>query len=143
MRIRYSAVYKGMSWVTNSALVDEPKCGGGVAGSANEYSCAHGAQINFGDRNLCAYISKQSRYLLFVSVCFIDLHSELIFFSFHDDLYCLDFTGIELLDVAPGGVCPPLHLELRGRHPLLPHRGAYGQLPHQQQVLYPVRPLNR
>jgi hypothetical protein len=41
-----------LSWLTNSALVYEPKCGGrgwGVAGAlANEYSCA-GAQINFGD----------------------------------------------------------------------------------------------
>jgi hypothetical protein len=27
-----------LSWLTNSALVYEPKCGGGV--SANEYSCA-------------------------------------------------------------------------------------------------------
>jgi hypothetical protein len=36
-----------LSWVTNIALVYEPKCGGkGVAGNlANEYSCAHGAQI--------------------------------------------------------------------------------------------------
>ncbi len=38
--------------LTNSAFVYEPKCGGrrgscGVA--ANECSCAHGAQINFGD----------------------------------------------------------------------------------------------
>ncbi len=35
----------------NVALVYEPKCGGGgVAGfSANEYSCAHEDQINFGD----------------------------------------------------------------------------------------------
>ncbi len=35
-------------WLTNSALIYEPKCGGcGV--SAIEYNCAHGAQINFGD----------------------------------------------------------------------------------------------
>ncbi len=39
-----------LSWLTNSALVYEPKCGGWICGvSANEYSCAHGAQINFGD----------------------------------------------------------------------------------------------
>jgi hypothetical protein len=39
------------TWLTNSALVYEPKCGGGsgCGVSANEYSCAHGAQINFGD----------------------------------------------------------------------------------------------
>jgi hypothetical protein len=36
-------------WLTNSSLVYEPKCGGGgVRVSANQYSCAHGAQINFG-----------------------------------------------------------------------------------------------
>ncbi len=36
--------------LNKSALVHEPKCGGGGYGvSANEYSCAHGAQINFGD----------------------------------------------------------------------------------------------
>jgi hypothetical protein len=45
-----------LSWLTNSVLVYEPKCGGsggvglrGLRLSANEYSCAHGAQINFGD----------------------------------------------------------------------------------------------
>jgi hypothetical protein len=40
-----------LSWLTNSALVYEPKSGGrGSCGVlANEYSCAHGAQINFGD----------------------------------------------------------------------------------------------
>jgi hypothetical protein len=40
------------SWLTNSALVHEPKCGrrGGICGvSANEYSVYTGAQINFGD----------------------------------------------------------------------------------------------
>jgi hypothetical protein len=39
------------SWLNNSTLVCDPKCGGGggVAGShyaAYEYSCAYGAQIN-------------------------------------------------------------------------------------------------
>ncbi len=41
-----------LSLLTNSALVYVPKCGGrgrGCRVSANEYSCAHGAQINFGD----------------------------------------------------------------------------------------------
>ncbi len=40
-----------ISWMTNSALVYEPKCvgGRGCGVSANEYRCAHGAQINFGD----------------------------------------------------------------------------------------------
>jgi hypothetical protein len=41
-----------LPWLTNSALVYEPKCrerGWSCGVSANEYSCAHGAQINFGD----------------------------------------------------------------------------------------------
>ncbi len=45
-----------LSWLTNSALIYEPKCegegGGGVAGPqpmSTTSSCAHGAQINFGD----------------------------------------------------------------------------------------------
>jgi hypothetical protein len=42
-----------LSWLTNSALVYEPKCGGeGV--STKEYSCAHGAQINHG--NITPYL---------------------------------------------------------------------------------------
>ncbi len=38
-------------WLTNSALVYVPKCGGGggCGVSDNEYSCAHGAHINFED----------------------------------------------------------------------------------------------
>jgi hypothetical protein len=38
-----------LSWLTNNALVYEPKCGeeGRLRVSANDYSCAHGAQINF------------------------------------------------------------------------------------------------
>ncbi len=35
-----------LSWVENSAIVYEPKWGGG-GGCCNEYNCAHGAQINF------------------------------------------------------------------------------------------------
>ncbi len=40
-----------LSWLINSALVNEPKRGrrGGCGVSANEFSCAHGAEINFGD----------------------------------------------------------------------------------------------
>jgi hypothetical protein len=42
------------SWLTNNALVYEPKRrvgegGGGCRILANENSCAYGAQINFGD----------------------------------------------------------------------------------------------
>jgi hypothetical protein len=34
-----------------SSIVNEPECGGGggFGVSANEYNCAHGAQINLGD----------------------------------------------------------------------------------------------
>jgi hypothetical protein len=41
-----------LSWLTNSALIYEPKCGGGgsCGVSANECSCTYtGAQINFED----------------------------------------------------------------------------------------------
>jgi hypothetical protein len=45
-----------LSWLTNGALVYEPKCGGGgdcrVLANEYVYSCAHGAQINFGDITL-------------------------------------------------------------------------------------------
>ncbi len=46
-----------ISWLTNSALVYEPKFGGwgGCGVLDNEYSCAHGAQINFGD--LTSYLT--------------------------------------------------------------------------------------
>ncbi len=50
-----------LSWMTNIALVSEPKCeeSGGVAGVlANEYSCTHGAQINF--RDLTSYLTYDS-----------------------------------------------------------------------------------
>jgi hypothetical protein len=73
-----------LSWLTNSALVYEPKRGGrggescescGV--SANEYSCAHGAQINF--RDLTPYLTygleevAEKLYLCnFFSVCTVD-----------------------------------------------------------------------
>ncbi len=45
-----------LSWLTISALIYEPKCGGRGGGcwvSANEHSCAHGAQKNFGDVTPC------------------------------------------------------------------------------------------
>jgi hypothetical protein len=55
-----------LSWLTNSALVYEPNAGGWgrVCGiSANEHSCAHGAQINFGNItplfNLCSLLSSK------------------------------------------------------------------------------------
>ncbi len=40
-----------LSWLTNSALVYEPKCGGYGGLRQWVYSCSHGAQINFGDLN--------------------------------------------------------------------------------------------
>ncbi len=53
-----------LSWLTNSALVLSPNAGGEMGGcgvSANECSCAHGAQINFGDLILCIYPMGQDR----------------------------------------------------------------------------------
>ncbi len=44
-----------LSWLTKSAIEYEPRCGGrgkGCKDSANEYSCAHEAQINFVDLTL-------------------------------------------------------------------------------------------
>ncbi len=57
-----------LSWLTNSALVYESKCkgkrGGSFGLSANEYSCAHGAQINFGD--LTSYLwLKETQIIIF------------------------------------------------------------------------------
>ncbi len=52
LHTQYQEVTKSLSWLTNSALVYEPKCGGGggCGVSANEYSYEpHGVQINFGD----------------------------------------------------------------------------------------------
>jgi hypothetical protein len=52
--------------LTNSALVYEPKClgwaGGGCVVSAKENSCAHGAQVNFGDVTL--YLTYGCRTML-------------------------------------------------------------------------------
>ncbi len=48
------------SWLTNGSLVYAPKCGarGGCGVSANEYSCAHGAQNS--TFNLCISVSANS-----------------------------------------------------------------------------------
>jgi hypothetical protein len=57
-----------LSWLTNSALVYEPKCGGwgwGCGASANEYSCAHGAQIKFAD--LTPYLT----YVIHILIGFV------------------------------------------------------------------------
>jgi hypothetical protein len=50
-----------LSWLTNSPLVYEPKYREGSCGtSANEYSSAHGAQINLGD--LTSYLTSYLTY---------------------------------------------------------------------------------
>jgi hypothetical protein len=61
-RIPWLGGHKEMSstvaWLTNNPLSYEPKCrrkGGSCGVSTNEYSCAHGSQINFGD--LTPYLS--------------------------------------------------------------------------------------
>ncbi len=57
------------SWLTDSALVYEPKCGGGGLRGLSQWvhSCAHGAQINFGDLTpyltyICLQMSNRSAY---------------------------------------------------------------------------------
>ena len=47
-----------LSWLTNSALVYEPN-----ANDGNEFSCAHEAQINFGDLTL--YLTYVERDILY------------------------------------------------------------------------------
>ncbi len=57
-------------WLTNSALVYEPKCWGRVGGgelrgvSANECSCAHRAHINF--RGIIPYLTYDSNPEIFL-----------------------------------------------------------------------------
>ncbi len=56
-----------LSWLTNSALIHvSPTAGGGgsCGVSANENSCAHGAQINFRDLTLYLTYGKILRRLL-------------------------------------------------------------------------------
>jgi hypothetical protein len=62
-----------LSWLTNSPLVYEPKCGGGKGRkvSANEYSCAQiRAQINFRDltRYLTYAVHSHSCMLIYLPV---------------------------------------------------------------------------
>jgi hypothetical protein len=77
-----------LSWLTNSTLLYEPKCvggggGGGCGVSAKEYSCAHGAQINFRDltphlkkglSSIFLYIIILTRHMYFMS--FLDAASQ-------------------------------------------------------------------
>ncbi len=49
------------------ALVYEPRCGGAV--SVNEYSCAHGAQLNFGDLTL--YLTYEWILLVITNMLYI------------------------------------------------------------------------
>ncbi len=82
-----------LSWLTNSALVYETKCGGGrVAGSqpVSTAVCAYGAQINFGD--LTSYLTydktcvhKGKSFLLFDlthCTCHVSLYLRKIFPNF-------------------------------------------------------------
>jgi hypothetical protein len=64
------------SILTNGALVYEPNCGGGGEGygvSVNEHSCAHGAQIIFGD--LTPYLTYGPSLLLSTVIYTNIIHS--------------------------------------------------------------------
>jgi hypothetical protein len=70
-----------------------PKCKGergwGVSGSANEYSCAHEAQINFGD--LTPYLTYANRARSCISISFFSF-----FFLVKNDIIVIkiaDFIG--------------------------------------------------
>ncbi len=79
-----------LSWLTNSALVCEPKCGGegGCCGvSANDYSCAHGAQINF--KVLTPYLT----YGIQQRSTFFKNHRTLFFFE--EEKITFDFSPVE------------------------------------------------
>jgi hypothetical protein len=71
-----------LSWLTNSALVCEPKCGGGgfaVAGSQpmSTCRCAHGAQINFGDPPYLTYAGMEpGMFTLKKSAVFVKLNKS-------------------------------------------------------------------
>jgi hypothetical protein len=60
-----------LSWLTTSALVYEPKCGGGrgCGTSANEYSCVHGAQINFGDLTPYLTYAPHVPFMSYIPTC--------------------------------------------------------------------------
>ncbi len=75
----YSGGHKKMSstLLTDSALVHEPKWGGGggcgcvvsaIGLSQCEYSCAHGAQLNFGD--LTPYLTYDPNHLLCLCILY-------------------------------------------------------------------------
>ncbi len=85
-----------LSWLTNSALVCEPKCwgrGDGCGVSANEYIQLYtGAQINFGDRTSyltygpsCEKIKKQRRPAMSSSLTHLSSHKKV--FSPHVPLH--------------------------------------------------------
>ncbi len=67
-----------ISWLTNSALVYEPKCGLGsqpMKTCTSTYSCAHGAQINFWRSNSIFYLWYQySRLNLHCVTPFLYVH---------------------------------------------------------------------
>jgi hypothetical protein len=58
-----------LSWLTNSALVCEPKCGGGSCGfSANEYSCIHRSPNKLGRSTVTTYLTYGSTKCLLCNI---------------------------------------------------------------------------
>jgi hypothetical protein len=87
-----------LSWLTNSGLVNEPKCGGRGRGgvSANEYSCAHGDQINFGD--LTPYITMAWPLRIFITLLMhtvlVQLHTVFSMSVYMDNFLSKELYGM-------------------------------------------------
>jgi hypothetical protein len=114
-----------LSWLTSSAFEHEPKCGG-MGVSANEYSCAHGAQVNF--RDLIPYIT------------YVSDNRNTSWFSFHPSfIQCTFCTHINKVAHLIGGETDGIGtrktcrlkiqytFEKKGR---LWSLGIFGRLPH-------------
>ncbi len=106
-----------LSWLTNSALMYETKCGGmgggGCGFSANKYSCAHGAHINIGDL---------TPYLTYEVNTFLNLDSERdcrIRIEIGRKWYCCKGCSIRIQIVNRNLNLPFLSFFYFQRHPLL------------------------
>ncbi len=75
-----------LSWLTNSALVYEPNCEGrgwGCGVSANEYNCAHGAQINFGELTPCLTYAEMEPGEFTRKKVFVKLNRSFVYRTFY------------------------------------------------------------